>query len=155
MQQYDIGLLLSPLHLHTPQPISVLGWLPVRASAHGARASFTLVSHPSSASRSFPSPDAIISCGMLDEGLSFACGANVFFWLIHQRLVRTKIFCPSTSVSCCCRVSCIGSRSGLHCFGLIVIYIFCFDHLNRHLISHHLPPHLPLDYLCLPFYRRC
>jgi hypothetical protein len=78
MQQYDIGLLLSPLHLHTPQPILVLGWLPVRASAHSARASFTLVSHPSCASLSFPSPDAIISCGMWTK-VSALLAARTFF----------------------------------------------------------------------------
>ncbi|KAH0340903.1 hypothetical protein KCU74_g102, partial [Aureobasidium melanogenum] len=38
-----------------------------------------------SSNRSFSSPDAIISYGM---------------W-------TTKIFCPSTSVSCCCRACCI------------------------------------------------
>jgi hypothetical protein len=65
IQQYDIGLLLSPPHLHTPRPISVLGWLPVRASAHSARASFTLVSHPSSASRHshLQTPSFLVGCG--------------------------------------------------------------------------------------------
>lgn len=142
MQQYDIGLLLSPLHLHTPQPISDLGWLPVRASAHGARTSFTLASRPSSASPFIAISRRHHFLWDVDVGLSFACSANVFFWLIQQRLPRTKIFCPSTSVSCCCRVCCIGSRSSLHCFGLIVIYIFYFDHSRRYPISSpstHLP----------------
>lgn len=77
-------------------------------------------------------PSFLVGCGRRSQ---LCLQRERFFWLIQQRLPRTKIFCPSTSVSCCCRVSCMGSRSSLHCFGLIVIYIFYFDHSRRYPIS--------------------